>query len=80
MVGNENVDSLDGQPTRSLYDCDEQDPSPYFSLVGARGKNGLLAAAVTRVVHELEPRPAASSERPRPARRGPGALIDGRVT
>ena len=56
MVGNENVDSLDAPPTPIVYDCYEQDPSPYFSLVVRTKKEpGSLAAAVTRAVHELEP-------------------------
>ena len=55
VVGNENVDSLDAPPTPIVYDCYEQDPSPYFSLV-VRTKNepSALVAAVTRAIHELE--------------------------
>ena len=33
VVANENVDSLDAPPTPIVYDCYEQDPGPYFSLV-----------------------------------------------
>jgi putative ABC transport system permease protein len=56
VVANENVDSLDAPPTPIVYDCYEQDPGPYFSLVvRTMQEPGSLAAAVTRVVHELEP-------------------------
>ena len=56
VVANENVDSLDAPPTPIVYDCYEQDPGPYFSLVvRTKQEPGSLAAAVTRAVHELEP-------------------------
>jgi putative ABC transport system permease protein len=39
-----------------VYGCYEQDPEPYFNLVIRTTKEPMtLAAAVTRVVHELEP-------------------------
>ncbi len=56
VVANENVDSLDAPPTPIVYDCYEQDPGPYFSLVvRTKQEPASLAAAVTRAVHELEP-------------------------
>jgi len=56
VVGNENVDSLDAPPTPIIYDCYEQNPSPYFSLVvRTRKEPDSLVAAVTRAVQELEP-------------------------
>jgi putative ABC transport system permease protein len=56
VVGNENVSSLDAPPTPIVYDCYEQDPSPYFSLVlRTKGEPVSLVAAVTRAIHELEP-------------------------
>jgi putative ABC transport system permease protein len=39
-----------------VYDCYEQDPSPYFGLVvRTRNEPSSLVAAVTRSIHELEP-------------------------
>jgi predicted permease len=56
VVGNENVNSLEAPPTPIVYDCYEQDPYPYFSLViRTRKEPGSLVAAVTRSIHELEP-------------------------
>jgi len=56
VVANENVDSLDAPPTPIVYDCYEQDPGPYFSLVvRTKQEPASLAAVVTRAVHELEP-------------------------
>jgi predicted permease len=56
VVGNENVDSLDAPPTPIVYDCYEQDPNSYFNFVVRTTKEpASLAAAVTRVAHELEP-------------------------
>jgi predicted permease len=56
VVGNENVNSLDVPSTPIVYGCYEQDPEPYFNLVIRTTKEPMtLAAAVTRVVHELEP-------------------------
>ena len=56
VVGNENVDSLDAPPTPIVYDCYEQDPYPYFSLVIRTRKDpGSLVGAVTRAIHDLEP-------------------------
>ena len=56
VVGNENVNSLDAPSTPIVYDCYEQNPNPYFNFVIRTTKDpSTLAAAVTRVVHELEP-------------------------
>jgi putative ABC transport system permease protein len=56
VVGNENVNSLDAPSTPIVYDCYEQSPNPYFNFVIRTTKEpSTLAAAVTRVVHELEP-------------------------
>ncbi len=56
VVGNENVNSLDAPPTPIVYDCYEQDPSPYLSLVvRTKGEPVSLVAGVTRAIHELEP-------------------------
>ena len=56
VVGNENVHSLDAPPTPIVYDCFEQSPNPYFSLVIRTKKEpDSLVGAVTRAVHELEP-------------------------
>jgi len=56
VVGNENVDSLDAPPTPIVYDCYEQDPYPYFSLVIRTKKDpSSLVGAVTRAINDLEP-------------------------
>jgi putative ABC transport system permease protein len=56
VVGNENVSSLDTPPTPIVYFCYEQGPNSYFDFVVRTTKEpALLASAVTRAVHELEP-------------------------
>jgi putative ABC transport system permease protein len=56
VVGNENVESLDAPPAPIVYDCYEQSPSPYFSLVIRTKKEpSSLVGAVTRAIHDLEP-------------------------
>ena len=56
VVGNENVNSLDASATPIVYSCYEQDPYFYFNFVVRTKKEpATLAAAVTRVAHELEP-------------------------
>lgn len=56
VAGNENVNSLDTPPTPIVYRCYEQDPYFYFNFVVRTTKEpATLAAAVTRVAHELEP-------------------------
>ena len=59
VVGNENVNSLDAPVSPIVYDCYEQNPNPYFSLVVRTQKDpALLTSAVTRSIHQLEPEAA----------------------
>jgi putative ABC transport system permease protein len=56
VVANENINSLDAPPTPIVYECYEQNPNSYFSLVvRTKQEPASLVTAVTRAVRELEP-------------------------
>jgi predicted permease len=56
VVGNEHVDQVDLPAPPVIYDCYEQNPSPYFSLVVRTTKDPLsIAGAVTGAIRKMEP-------------------------
>ncbi len=62
VVGNENVDRLDGKMQPVVYGTFEQDPNTFFSLaVRTRQPPETLANTVARKVRELDPQVAVSN-------------------
>lgn len=59
VVANENVTSLDAPVSPIIYDCYDQNPNNYFSVV-LRTNNDpdQIAATLTRAIHQLEPEAA----------------------
>jgi len=59
VVANENVNSLDVPVTPIIYDCYEQSPNSYFSVV-LRTKTDptRITSGLTRAIHQLEPEAA----------------------
>jgi putative ABC transport system permease protein len=56
VVGNEHVDRVDLPPSPVIYDCFEQSPGSYFSVLLRTDKDPLaLAGSVVQSVRELEP-------------------------
>jgi putative ABC transport system permease protein len=56
VVGNEHVDRVDLPPSPVIYDCFEQSPGPYFSVLIRSEKDPLaLAGSVRQTVRDLEP-------------------------
>jgi ABC-type antimicrobial peptide transport system permease subunit len=59
VVGNQNVERLDAPVTPIIYDCYDQNPNPYFSVVvRTKGEPSQLTSAVTHTIHRLEPEAA----------------------